>query len=114
MSLISGLILDKSNLYVVDPAYFPDNMEAFHVEVADEIDSTTLFAWMVDVVEETEETEAERNLRINTDWWYRLYSRQVLPDVDSIRAMRRLAWYNWAWTYDIMSQTPLPRVTNEL
>ena len=29
--LIEGLILDESSIYVVDPAYLPDNMEALRV-----------------------------------------------------------------------------------
>ena len=49
---IEGLILDESNLYVVDPACFPDNSEEPHVEVGDEIESTTGFANMADIAEE--------------------------------------------------------------
>ena len=98
----------------MDPAYFPEDMEALHVVVTDEIENTTAFAGVVDVVDDTEETEEERDRRINTDWWYRLHSRRVLLDVDAIREVRRLAWFTWAWCHDITSQTPLPRVITEL
>ena len=72
--LIEGLIQDESNLYVVDPAYFPDNSEALHVEVVDELEATTAFAGMVDVMEETEE---ERFIRLNWEYWYRLHKDQI-------------------------------------
>ena len=36
---------------MMDPAYLPNNMDALHVEAAAEIDSTTVYAGIVDVVE---------------------------------------------------------------
>ena len=69
--LIEGRILDESDLYVMDPAYFSDYMETLHVAVVGEIDTTTAFAGMADVVDEIEKTEEERDRSINTDWWYR-------------------------------------------
>ena len=62
---------------MVDPAYLPDNMDDLHVEVTDGIDSTTVFAGIVDAIEDTEE---KRDQRVNPNWWYRLHSRPVLPD----------------------------------
>ena len=48
---------------MVDPAYFPDKIEALNVEVAAEIESASAFTGMVDRVEEKEE---ERDHRVNT------------------------------------------------
>ena len=62
------------------------------MKVVAEIDSTTAFAGMVDAVEETEE---EKDRRVNTYWWYSLHSRQVRADVVSPREVRRLGWNCW-------------------
>ena len=56
--LFEGLIKDESNLYVVDPAFFPDNSEGLHGEAADASESTTAFAGRVNIVEETEEEKS--------------------------------------------------------
>lgn len=107
--LIEELIMDESNLYVVDPAYFPENLEALHVEVEDEL--TVAFTGMVDVVEETEE---EINHRSNVDWWFRMHKRPVRFDPDAIREVRRLPWNERATTWDVNEETPVPQAITEL
>ena len=44
--LIEG-ILDDCNLYVIDPAYFPDISEVMHMEVVEENETTTVWwTWL--------------------------------------------------------------------
>ena len=110
-ALIKGLIQDESNLYVVDPAYFSDDSEALHVEAIDELEVTTAFAGMLDVVEETEE---ERLSRLNWKKLFSLHSRPVRAHVEPVTMERRLAWSDWANTFDIDEKTPPPQLITEL
>ena len=59
--LIEDMIEDDSNLYVVNPDYFVNNVEALHMDVATEFDKASVpFAEMADVVEESLEQQYER------------------------------------------------------
>ena len=87
--LMEGMMLDESNLYMVDPAYFVDNLEALQVELASAIDRSTVpFAGMADVVKEAEEEKYER---LSYESWYRMRNKPVRADTDPIREVRRLA-----------------------
>ena len=75
---------------MIDPAYFVNNVDALQVELVRESDKASVpFACMVDVVEESEEEQYERE---NWDWWYRMLATPVLRDVDPIHQVRRIAW----------------------
>ena len=64
--LIEVMIVYDSNLYVVDPAYFANNVEALQVDIATESDKANVpFAGMADVVEESLEEQYERR---NWEW----------------------------------------------
>ena len=90
--LIEGMIVDDSNLYVVDPAYFVKNVEALHTDIATESDKASVpFAGMADVVDVVEESLEEQYEKQNWEWWYRLHAIPVLRDVDPIHQVRRVA-----------------------
>ena len=85
--LFEGMIVDDNNLYVVDQAYFVNNVEALHMNIVAEIGLASVpfagvpFAGMADVVEESLEK-----------WWYHLHATPALRDVDLIHQVRRIAW----------------------
>ena len=86
--MVEGVIPDESNLYVVDPAYLPDNSEARHGEEGEEFDSTTAFAGMANAVAEMEEEEV---IRLNREARYSIHSKSVWAHVEPIQMVRQLA-----------------------
>ena len=108
-ALIKGMIVDDSNLYVVDPAYLDSIAEGLQMELTIESGETSvLFAGMANVVKESEEEQFEKE---NLDWWLRMHSTPVLRDMDPIHQVRQIAWDNWIHTYHIDDETPVPRLS---
>ena len=84
--LMEGHIVDDSNLYGGDPAYFGNNEEVCQVEPATESDKdSAAFAGMADVVEETEDEWLERE---NPKAWYRMHALSVIQGIDPIRQVQ--------------------------
>ena len=90
--LMEGNILDDSNLYVVNPAYFMTNEEALHVEMAMAKDSSQTKIQFAGTAGLAALTDEEFLARQNMELWYRMHAIPVMQGMDPIQQVRRIAW----------------------